>query len=310
MNMNARDKIPEPLAPAAVITGATQGIGRALADQFAKGGHTLLLVARTETMLAKAANEVASKYNVAVHYVASDLSTREGCDAVAEALDRDGLYCESLVNNAAIMRAGFFQDQDEETLLKLVDLNVRAVVDLTRRFLPGMLARGKGGVLNVASLEGFMPVPYQATYAATKAFIISFSRALAWEAYGSGVRICTVAPGTIGTEMHAKAGAQNSRYVAYLPAMSSQDMAAAAYRRFMRGNWVIIEGLLNRIVANGVRFIPGIMLIPAVGWFFRVRDAEGNLQWPKPLSKPNEALRRSPAKPAKRVSDEKTRKAS
>lgn len=305
--MNARDKTPELLAPAAVITGATQGIGRALADEFAKGGHTLLLIARTETTLAKAASEIAAKYNVAVHYVACDLSTKEGCDQVAEALRRRGLYCESLVNNAAIMRAGFFQDQDEETLLKLVDLNVRAIVDLTRRFLPDMLARGKGGVLNVASLEGFMPVPYQATYAATKAFIISFSRALAYEIMGTGVRVCTVAPGTIETEMHAKAGAENSRYVALLPGMSAQTMAEAAYRRFMRGNWVIIEGLLNRIVANGVRFIPGIMLIPAVGWFFRVRDAEGNLQWPKPLPHPEEAAK---PVPAKRASDQKTRKAS
>jgi uncharacterized protein len=305
MNMNARDNTP--FAPAAIITGATQGIGRALADEFANGGHTLLLVARTETTLAKAASEIAARYNVPVHYVACDLSTREGCDQVAEALRRRGLYCESLVNNAAIMMAGFFQEQDEEKLLKLIDLNVRAVVDLTRRFLPDMLARGKGGVLNVASVEGFMPVPYQATYAATKAFIISFSRALAYEIMGSGVRVCTVAPGPIETKMHAKAGAEYSRYVLYLPQMTPEAMAKAAYRRFMRGNWVIVEGWLNRIVAGGVRFIPGIMLIPAVGWFFRVRDAEGNLQWPKPLPNPEEAAK--PA-PAKRVTGEKTRKAS
>jgi len=305
--MNARDKIPELLAPAAVITGATQGIGRALADKFAKGGHTLLLVARTEMTLAKAANEIAAKYNVPVHYIACDLSTKEGCDRVAETLRRHGLYCESLVNNAAIMTAGFFQDQDEEALLRLVDLNVRAVVDLTRRFLPDMIARGKGGVLNVSSVEGFMPVPYQATYAATKAFMISFSRALAYEIMGTGVRVCTVAPGPIETDMHAKAGAENSRYVLYLPQMAPEAMAEAAYRRFMRGNWVIIEGWLNRIIANGVRFFPGIMLIPAVGWFFRVRDAEGNLQEPKALPNPDEAAK--PA-PAKRVSDEKTRKAS
>jgi short-subunit dehydrogenase len=307
MDMNARDKTPEPLAPAAVITGATQGIGRALAEEFAKGGHALFLVARTETMLAKAAGEVASTHNVPVHYVACDLSTREGCDRVAAALRRHGLYCESLVNNAAIMRAGFFQDQDEETLLKLVDLNVRAVVDLTRRFLPDMIARGKGGVLNVSSVEGFMPVPYQATYAATKAFMISFSRALAYEVMGTGVRICTVAPGPIETSMHAKAGAENSRYVLYLPPMAPEAVAKAAYRRFMRGNWVIIEGWLNRIIANGVRFFPGIMLIPAVGWFFRVRDAEGNLQWPKPSPHPEDAAR--PA-PAKRATDEKPRKVS
>lgn len=279
--MNAREDTSKPLAPAAVITGATQGIGRALADEFAKHGHTVLLVARHEDSLAKVAREVSAAHNVPAHYAACDLSTPDGCDRLAGALKEKGLYCESLVNNAAIMTAGFFQEQDPDALAKIVDLNVRAVVDLTRRFLPDMLARGKGGVLNVASVEGFMPVPYQATYAATKAFMISWSRALAWEVYGTGIRVCVVAPGPIETAMHEKAGAEHSRYMVYLPRMTPEAMAEAAYRRFMRGNWVIIEGWINRIIANGVRFIPGIMLIPAVGWFFRVRDAEGNLQWPK-----------------------------
>jgi len=224
---------------------------------------------------------VSAQYGVPVHYVACDLSSAEGCDRVAEALREKGLYAESLVNNAAIMIAGFFQEQDPEKLLKIADLNVRAVVDLTRRFLPDMLARDKGGVLNVASVEGFMPVPYQATYSATKAFLISWSRALAWEVFGTNVRVCVVTPGPIETTMHEKAGAEYSRYMVYLPRMTPEAMAAAAYRRFMRGNWVIIEGWINRIIATGVRFVPGIMLIPAVGWFFRVRDAEGNLQMPR-----------------------------
>jgi len=284
--MSPAEKRKQPLAPAAVITGATLGIGRALAEEFAKHGHTLLLVARTEAALQKAASEIASAHDVPVYHAACDLSTREGCDALAKALERNDLYCESLVNNAAIMTAGFFQDQDPEKLLTLVDLNVRAVVDLTRRFLPDMLARDKGGVLNVASVEGFMPVPYQGTYAATKAFMISFSRSLAWEVFGSGVRICVATPGPIETTIHDQAGAEYSRYMVYFPRMTPEASAEAAYRRFMRGNWVIIDGWLNRIIANSVRFIPGIMLIPAVGWFFRVRDAEGNLQMPKPLPEP------------------------
>ena len=286
--MNASDNRSDSLAPAAVITGATQGIGRALVNEFAKGGHTLLLVARTEETLAKVASETAARYGVAVHYAPCDLSTEEGCGQLAEVLRSKRLYCESLVNNAGIMTAGFFQEQDRESLLKTVDLNVRAVVDLTRRFLPDMIDRGQGGVLNIASLEGFMPVPYQATYAATKGFMIAWSRSLAWEVFGTGVRICVVAPGPIETTMHEKAGAEYSRYMVYYPRMTPEQMAKAAYRRFMRGNWVIVEGIFNRIVANGVRFIPGIMLIPAVGWFFRVRDAEGNLQWPKDWKHPEQ----------------------
>ena len=121
------------------------------------------------------------------------------------------------------------------------------------------------------------------------------------------MRVCVVAPGPIETDMHDKAGAEYSRYMVYLPTMTPEAMAEAAYRRFMRGNWVIVEGWINRIIATGVRFVPGIMLIPAVGWFFRVRDAEGNLQWPKPLPNPEEprSLSRD-----KREADEKTRKAS
>jgi short-subunit dehydrogenase len=287
--MNEIDPRSELVIPAVVITGATQGIGRALAEEFAKGGDTILLVARDEARLARTAAELSEAHGVQVRYVACDLSTAEGCDKVEEALRKHGLYAESLVNNAAVMIAGFSQEQDPAKLRQLVDLNIRAVVDLTRRFLPGMLARGRGGVLNVASLEAFMPVPYQATYAATKAFLMSWSRALAYETMGTGVRISVVAPGPIETTMHAKAGADNSRYVLFLPLMSAERMARAAYRRFNQGNWVIVEGWLNRVIAFGVRFIPGILLIPAVGWFFRVRDAEGNPQEPRPLPTPETA---------------------
>jgi short-subunit dehydrogenase len=281
--MNEMDMRIEPLAPAVVITGATAGIGRALAEEFARGGHTLLLVARNKTKLAEVARALEEAHGVEVKAVASDLCTEEGCAAVEDALRRHGFYADALVNNAAMMVAGFFQDQDVGRLRQLVDLNVRAVIDLTRRLLPGMLARGRGGVLNVSSVEAFMPVPYQATYAATKAFILAWSRALAYETMGSGVRISAVAPGAIATDMHEKAGAENSRYFQFLPVMTAEQVARAAYQGFNRGRWVILSGWLNRLVALGVRFVPGILLIPAVGWFFRVRDAHGNVQWPRPL---------------------------
>jgi short-subunit dehydrogenase len=281
--MNHIDQSGKPLAAAVVITGATQGIGLALAKEFAREGHALLLVARDEAKLAATAATLSQAHGVEVNYVACDLCAVESFPGVEEALRRFGLYADILVNNAAIMTAGFFQDAELDELQRLVDLNVRAVVDLTRRLLPGMIARGSGGVLNVASVEGFMPVPYQATYAATKAFMLSFSRALAYETMGTGVRVSVVAPGPIETAMHAKAGAEYARYAQLLPMMSAEEMARVAYRRFKRGKWVIVAGWFNWLVALGVRFVPGILLIPSVGWFFRVRDAEGNLQMPRAL---------------------------
>lgn len=287
--MNEISKRGEKVAPAVVVTGATQGVGRALAEEFARAGHTLFLVARDEAALAAAAKALAKAHNVEVKFVAADLSTVEGCDAVEEALARRGLYADILVNNAAIMTAGFFQDQDPATLRQIVDLDARAVVDLVRRFLPGMIARKRGGILNVASVEGFMPVPYQATYAAAKAFILSFTRALAYETMGTGVRVAALAPGATTTAMHAKAGAEHSRYVQLFPVMAPEDVARIGYRKFKRGKKIIVTGWFNRLSAIAQRFAPGFALVPFMGWLFRVRDAQGNLQTPRTASAPKPA---------------------
>jgi short-subunit dehydrogenase len=292
--MNEVGKRMEPFAAAVVITGATQGIGRALAEEFARDGHRLVLIARDEQKLAATAGALNENHGVEVKVLACDLGSPEGCDDLENALRRFGLYADILVNNAALMTAGFFQDADPAKLRTIVALDVQAVVDLTRRFLPGMIARRTGGVLNVASVEGFMPVPYQATYAAAKAFVLSLTRALAYETMGTGVRISALAPGATTTAMHAKAGAEHSRYVQLFPVMTPEDVARIGYRKFKRGKKVIVTGWFNRLSVLMQRFSPDFALVPFMGWLFRVRDAQGNLQMPRAVS----AAKPAPAKSA------------
>src|SRR5262249_29945779 len=217
--------------------------------------------------------------------------TTEGCAGVEQAVRGFGFYADVLVNNAGVMSGGFFQDADPAAMRRMIDLDVRAVVDLTSRFLPGMLARGHGGVLNVASMMGFMPVPYEAVYAASKAFVLSFSKALAYETMGTGVTISVVAPGVVSTALHAKAGGLNSRYLLWFPAWTPEQVAKLAYRRFKRGWSVTLPGIGNKLGALAARFAPGFALVPLMGWFFRVRDDQGNVLWPRPLERPPESKR-------------------
>jgi len=272
--------------PAVVITGGTEGIGRALAELFAKDGNNLLLVARDEAKLARTAAELTKAYPVIVQITSQDLTTEEGRAGVEQALRRFGLYADILVNNAGMMSHGFFQDVDTATVHRLIDLDVRALVDLTHRFLPGMLARRRGGVLNVASMMGFMPVPYQALYAASKAFVLSFSKALAYETMGTGVRVSVAAPGVVATKLHAKAGTENSRYLYLFPNTPPEKVARIAYSRFKRGWSVIIPGWANWLSTIAIRVVPDFLLVPLMGWFFRMRDDEGNVLWPNPLPEP------------------------
>jgi uncharacterized protein len=269
--------------PAVVLTGATEGIGRCLADEFAAGGHTLLLVARDESRLALTRAELVREHGVRVEITSQDLSTAEGCAGVELALRRFGLYADILVNNAGIMGSGFFQDEERDRALRIVDLNIRATVDLTSRFLPGMIARGKGGVLNVGSMMGFMPVPYEATYAASKAFLISFSKSLSYETMGTGVTVTVVTPGAVATDLHGKAGTSNSLYLNVFPLVTPERIAKAAYRGFKRGRSVILPGFLNPLGAFAMRFVPDTLLLPLMGLLFRVRDEDGNPQGPGPL---------------------------
>ncbi|ODA67922.1 putative ketoacyl reductase [Methyloligella halotolerans] len=269
--------------PVAVITGGTEGLGLAYANLFAKDGHDLLLVARSRDKLERAAEELARTHGVTVETTAQDLSTEEGRAGVERALEDKGLHAEYLVNNAALALGGFFQDGDRETLLKMIDLNVGAVVDLTRRLMIGMLTRGSGRIMNISSMTAFQPTPYELNYAASKAFVVSFSRALAYECMYTGVTVSVVAPGVIATDLHAKAGATYSRYLYMLPVMTPEQVASRSYRPFMRGKKIIVPGIRNKLLQVMGNFTPNFVLVPFMGMLFRVLGEDGVALPPGPI---------------------------
>ncbi len=262
--------------PVALITGASEGLGLALAHEFARAGHALLLVARTGSALTAAAAELARATGVDVHTHSADLSTIEGCKSVECALNEYGLHAEFLVNNAGIGLSGPFVENGSDDLMRLADLNMRAVTDLTHRLLPGMIARGSGGVLNIASLGGYLPGPFQAAYYASKSYVMSLSEALAYEVAGTNVRVSVFAPGPLATRFHERMESQNDIYIRFMGLMSVEQAAQSAYRNFVRGRMVIVPGFINYISAQFLRILPHTLLVPFAAWLLRRREGASN----------------------------------
>jgi short-subunit dehydrogenase len=257
--------------PAAVITGASEGIGRALANEFAGKGHHLLLIARNADRLNAAAGELRRDFGVGVHVAAIDLATPDAVAKVEAALAEAGLYADYLVNNAAIGLGGPFIGHDAERIDRLVDLNVVALTGLTRRFLPDMLARTRGGILNIASLGGLLPGPYQAAYYASKAYVVSLTEALAYENAGRGVRISAAVPGPVATRFHEKMGVGSANYLKLHSVPTPELVAELIYSGFMGRRRLIAPGILPTFNSLAVRFIPHFLLVPFVGWFLKKR---------------------------------------
>ena len=257
--------------PVCVITGGSEGIGRRLADEFAARGNALLLIARTGAALEKAAAELRRDYPVKVYIAAIDLTQPEPEKSVAAALDANALYAEILVNNAAIGLGGAFALQDEAKIATLCKLNVEALTALTRAFLPAMLRRGRGGVLNLASLGGLLPGPYQAAYYASKAYVLSLTEALASENAGRGVLSSAAAPGPVATRFHERMGTKNAFYVRLQNAMTPERAARIIASGFMGRRTVIVPGIVPSFNSFAVRLIPHAVLVPFIGWFLKQR---------------------------------------
>jgi uncharacterized protein len=247
--------------PVTVITGASAGIGEALAEIFAAHGHATVLVARRLDRLEALAKRIVSGGRAAPLILAIDLAQAGGTDELARALAEARVEPQILVNNAGFGLRGAAAGLDRARQLAMIDLNVRALTDLSLRFVES-LARHRGGIINLASIASYFPGPGMAVYYATKAYVLSFSEALSRELAPMGIRVTAVCPGPVPTEFQARAGID--RHMPPLITHSAEQVARQAYEGFMRGKRVVVPGILNKIIVGIPRLLPRALLLRAV----------------------------------------------
>ena len=240
----------------ALVTGASGGIGLDLAECFAKDGYDLVLAARSEQTLKHEAERLSQTRGVKAVPIAIDLGMHGAGHQLADRIRGRGIAVDVLVNNAGYGIAGAFAGSNETDQLGMIDLNVRALVELTHAFWPQMLARKRGGVLNVASTAAFQPGPLMAVYYASKAFVLSFSEALWREAEGSGVHVSCLCPGPTASKFRERAGTGKTRLTTLGTPVSSMSVAEEGYRAFQANQRVVITGTRNRLLARAVPFLP------------------------------------------------------
>jgi len=260
------------LRPMVVVTGGSEGIGYALARRFAAAGCDVMLVARRAEPLERAAAGIRAAFGVEAVAVPADVTGAGAIATIDAALAARGAYADVLVNSAGMGLSGLFHAHAPEDVMRLIDLNVRALTLLTRHFLPGMRLRGRGGILNVASLGGYAPGPYQAAYYASKAYVISLTEAIAAETTGEGVRLCVLAPGPANTRFHARMGSETAFYRTFILPASARSVARAGYWGFVLGARVVVPGLISPFAALAMRIMPHRILIPIVGWLLKPRE--------------------------------------
>lgn len=240
----------------AIITGASEGLGRELAACYAEAGFDLILVARRQELLLSLAAELTRRANVCCEVVAADLSRVEECERVLRAAEsqRERLY--ALVNNAGLGSHGWFHELPMERQRPVIEVNVIALTHLTRGVLPWLLANGRGHVMNMASVASFQPGPLMATYYASKAYVLSLSEALHNESRGTGVTVTAVCPGPTRTGFARAAGISPSAPAGGAPAMHSAHVARLAFRGTMSGKRIVVTGFRNKVATFIGRYFP------------------------------------------------------
>ncbi len=239
----------------ALITGASSGIGLALAEEFARKGHPVVLVARSKEKLIAAADDIARRHQVPAHWVDADLAAIGAPESVFARVRRKGIEVGVLVNNAGVLHEGKFAETELANHRQILQLNICALTELTHLFLRPMLQRGRGRIVQISSTSAFNPVPSLATYAASKAYTLSLGEALALELRGTGVSVTTVCPGFTDTPMIAQHGRKPMR-VPLVPNLTPQAVAEQTYRAAMRGEPLLINGWANWLAIEALRHPP------------------------------------------------------
>jgi uncharacterized protein len=248
----------------ALITGASMGIGVDLAACFAKDGYDVILTARSENALKDVAAMLSAAHNVKATPIALDIGLQGGGEKLAAAIAAQGLTVDVLVNNAGYGTAGAFLGSDRATQLGMIDLNDRVLVELTHIYWPGMLAKKRGGILNVASTASFQPGPLMAIYYASKAFVLSFSEALWKEAEGTGVHVSCLCPGPTESNFRTRAGTGKTRLSRSGTPMTSAAVAELGYQGWRKNRRMVITGARNAVLATLVPFLPRRTLLGIV----------------------------------------------
>jgi short-subunit dehydrogenase len=240
----------------ALVTGASSGIGLELAQCFAKDGYGLILAARSDAALKQLAEKLAKENKIAATAIAVDLGQPGGAQKLIGEIRNRGLNVDVVVNNAGYGIVGKFDGSSATDQIGMIDLNVRALTELTHAFWPSMIANKRGGVLNVASTASFQPGPGMAVYYATKAFVLSFTEALWKEGREAGVHVTCVCPGPTESNFHSRAGSDKIKLLKMGVTMTSRAVARQGYRAFKRNQRVVINGVMNRSLARMVPFLP------------------------------------------------------
>jgi short-subunit dehydrogenase len=249
--------------PIALITGASSGIGADLARETAKDGYDVVLAARRLEPMRVLARELET-YGASATIVAADLSKPEGPAVLVREIEQRSLAVDLLINNAGLGYHGAFAESDTTRIGEMLQVNIVALTELTRLILPAMIARKRGRVMLLASTASFQPGPQMAVYCATKAYVLSFGEAIAYELRDSGVTVTTVCPGATETGFSRVAGTENVALLrsAMSSLMSSAEVARIGYRGTKAGRRVVITGLMNRIMASAARISPHAMVLP------------------------------------------------